>query len=147
MNLNGTILIVEDCEEAVPPLEIALQSHFGAPVRHSLDAEGALEILAESAYMLLAVITDLNLPCKTGFELIEGIRGSDTGALLPLIVVSANGESQARERALQLGADAFFVKPCSPAAICQSLERILHEKQLLATSDCTAPTPSSSDAE
>ncbi len=142
MTFSGTILIVEDCVEAVTPLEIALQTYFECPVQHATDAEIALDLLTNPEITYSAVITDLNLPGKSGFDLIEAVRTSPAGRVTPIIVVSACAETQAVERARRLGADAFFAKPCSPVAVCQSLERILHAKQLLPASSRITITPS-----
>lgn len=125
------MLIVEDCEDCIPPLEIALEGSFHCAVHHSLDAEDALAALKSASTAPLALITDVNLPGGDGFELISAVRNEPAWASLPIVVVSATGDPQAPAKARARGADAFFSKPYSPAIVCQELERILHAKQNL----------------
>ena len=127
MNSSPFILLVEDCEEAVAVLQLALETHFHCPVHCAPDAPRALAILdAEGAP--LAIVTDLHLPGVDGFQLIELIRGYHSCALTPIVVLSADTHSRTPRRVLELGADAFFEKPCSPMGICLQLEQILHAK-------------------
>jgi CheY-like chemotaxis protein len=66
------------------------------------------------------------MPGMDGFELIERVRASAGMAAIPIIVVSADGGPETQARARRLGANAFFVKPYSPAAVRQRLEELLH---------------------
>ena len=44
-----------------------------------------------------------------------------------IIVVSGDSDPETPERVRRLGADAYFAKPYSPAAVRDTLERLLHE--------------------
>jgi DNA-binding response OmpR family regulator len=106
---------------------MALEAHYRFPVRYARDAAHAFGILGEYGAPV-ALITDLNLPDVDGFELIGLFRRYDSCARTPIIVLSADTHPGTPVRVLELGADAFFEKPCSPAGICLQLERILHAK-------------------
>lgn len=120
-----SILIVED-ESDVAPLEIALASLGDVGVHVVADARAALSFLEQHGHAIAGVITDLNLPHVDGFELVAAIRSNAQHASLPIIVVSGNANPDVPRRALQVGADAFFAKPYSPAEIRQTLARLLH---------------------
>jgi CheY-like chemotaxis protein len=120
-----SILIVED-ESDVAPLEIALASLGDVGVHVVADARAALSFLEQNGHSIAGVITDLNLPHVDGFELVAAIRSNAQHASLPIIVVSGNANPDVPRRALQIGADAFFAKPYSPAEIRQTLARLLH---------------------
>jgi CheY-like chemotaxis protein len=139
------ILIVDDCEDAVPALEIALQTFYHCNVRHSPNGAHALATLTNSDQQPLAIITDLNLPDTDGYQLIGSLRGNGQWAHTPIIVISADTHPQTPGRVRELGADAFFSKPYSPAGICQSLERILHAKDEHHTSGDSARSLSRPD--
>jgi FixJ family two-component response regulator len=66
------------------------------------------------------VITDLQMPGMSGLDLLERLRehGIDT----PVIVITAFPEPAVRQRALQLGARAFFSKPFDAGAILAEIE-------------------------
>jgi CheY-like chemotaxis protein len=140
MKADPYILIVDDCEDAVPALQIALETFYHCKVRHSPDGAHALDLLAQAGEQPLAIITDLNLPETDGYELIGSLRANGQWAHTPIIVISADTHPQTPGRVRELGADAFFAKPYSPAGVCQSLERILHAKDEHRNS---APVPGS----
>jgi CheY-like chemotaxis protein len=60
------------------------------------------------------VLLDLNLPCKTGFEVLQWIRDHpEHGTLLVVVLTSSSAEKDAH-RAYLLGANSYVVKPSSP---------------------------------
>ena len=60
------------------------------------------------------VLLDLNLPARSGFEVLEWIRNRQELQGLLVIVISSSGRPEDRERARALGADDYLVKPASP---------------------------------
>ncbi len=76
---------------------------------------------------MVALITDVNLPSMDGLELVSRIRSGGAYADLPIIVVSADTDPRMPARALEAGADAFFPKPYSPAAVRKKVEELIHE--------------------
>jgi two-component system cell cycle response regulator DivK len=73
------------------------------------------------------VVTDLGLARDrlAGLELIERIRSREETRRLPLIVVTANGVAQDRERVLDAGCNSYLVKPCLPDALAAEIQRLL----------------------
>jgi CheY-like chemotaxis protein len=120
-----TVLIVEDTEWSRTALEIALTSIAGLALASVASAEEALAYLA--AHPISALITDLNLPGMDGFALIETIRARASENRLPIVVVSGDTDPRTPQRLSVLGADAFFPKPYSPAAVRRKLEHLLYE--------------------
>ena len=119
-----TILLVDDAEDCLSMLELALHGMPGVQMRSARNAEDALTLLAGGR--VSAVITDLQLPGMTGLELIAQIRGEQSVQRVPIIVVSAAADPSAPQQALASGADAFFAKPFSPAAVRRKLEELIH---------------------
>jgi CheY-like chemotaxis protein len=68
-----------------------------------------------------AIILDINMPGGTGIEALKRIRSSLKTALIPVVVVSSNGDPQLPEKTRRLGADGFFKKPVDPAALLAAL--------------------------
>lgn len=121
--MPSTVLIVEDAESGAEALEIALLALPGVSVHTARTGQQAWKILQEQP--VSAIITDLNMPQMDGFELIERVRSRAMG--VPIIVVSGSTDPEAPHRVRCLGANAFFSKPYSPAAVRDTLERLLHE--------------------
>ena len=111
------VLIVEDSENAAAMLEIALGRIPGVSVQLATSALEALRILNGGGPAVQAIVTDLNMPRMDGFELIRRIRENQLLAATPIIVVSADTDPATPQRIAQLGVDAFFAKPFSPAQV------------------------------
>jgi CheY-like chemotaxis protein len=121
-----TIVVVDDAEDCVATLEVALQALPGVLVRPARTAEEALDLLA--AEPVNAVITDIHLPAMNGLEFIARIRRDPVLRSLPVIVVSADADPAGPRLALESGADAYFAKPFSPGAVRKKLEELIHAR-------------------
>ena len=86
----------------------------------------ALRILDRPGPAIQAIVTDLNMPRMDGFELIRRIREDGRTSALPIIVVSADTDPETPERIAQMGVNAFFAKPFSPAQVREKLEQLLN---------------------
>lgn len=119
------ILIVEDRND-VTPLEIALASLNHLRIRTVRNGRDALQVITANFADIAAIVTDLDLPFIDGFELITAVRSNPSDHKLPIIVISGHTDPAIRGRLRDLGVDAFFTKPYSPAAVCQTLEGLLY---------------------
>jgi len=117
------VLVVEDTDVCSATLEIALGRIDGVAVHCFHAAEEAVRWLESGA--AAAVVTDLDLPGISGFELIEQLRRQPRHALLPVVVISGDGDPGTPARVRALGADAFFSKPYSPAEVRQKVEQLI----------------------
>ena len=118
------VLIVEDSENSAAMLEIAFSEIPGVSLLLASSAVEAWRILHNGA-AVRAIVTDLNMPRMDGFELIRRIREDRELSATPIIVVSADTDPATPGRIAQLGVDAFFPKPYSPARVRRKLEQIL----------------------
>ena len=125
----GAVLIVEDSENSAATLEIAFLGIPGIAVLLASSALEALRILdgrddgRDSP--IRAIVTDLNMPCMDGFELIRRVRGNARLSGTPIIVVSADTDPATPQRVADLGVSAYFSKPYSPTQVRRKLEQIL----------------------
>lgn len=121
------MLIVDDSDQLAATLEVALSGYPGLAVLRAKDGQEALEIL-ESRPDVRALVTDLQMPRMDGFELIGRIRADGRLGRLPIIAVSGCTDPRTPARARQIGADAFFGKPFSPAGLCERLARLIESR-------------------
>lgn len=119
-----TILLVDDSEECIATLDLALQTLPGVVIRPAPSAEAALAVMESDT--VSAVITDIHLPEMTGLELVTRIRQDPRFRSLPILVVSADADPSTPARALGLGANAYFSKPFSPGAMRKKLEELVY---------------------
>jgi len=104
------ILVVDDSEAIRDIIKLTLQFK-GYEVTDANDGREAYDILSHSSYDL--VITDLEMPRMSGYELIDRIRNDLRDAKLPIIVCSAE-LNVGKQQLLDKGANAFLRKPISP---------------------------------
>jgi CheY-like chemotaxis protein len=119
-----TVLLVDDAEDCIATLDVALQTLPGIAIRSAETAEAALELLKRET--ISAMITDLQLPGMTGIELIGRVRQEARFRTLPIVAISAATDPAAPQAALDSGANAFFKKPFSPGAVRRKLEELMH---------------------
>ena len=121
--MNRIVLIVEDTELCRDTLEVALMKLPNMAVQSVTSAEEALAWLGGNE--VCALVTDLHLPHMNGFELIEAVRRQPWRSSLPILVISGDSDPKIPTRLASLGANAFFSKPYSPAAVRQRLEQLI----------------------
>jgi CheY-like chemotaxis protein len=134
MMKNDTILHVEDREEDVFLLNYAFKrAQITNPVQVVMDGQEAIDYLAGSGKFAdrtqfplpSLVLLDLQLPSKTGLEILEWIRQQPAYRSLIVIVLSSSIHEGDIRRVYELGANAFLVKPSSTtilADMCQALK-------------------------
>lgn len=115
------ILLIEDNEA----LADATQEYFrqiGHPLDWTTSVEHAQRTLSWDDFDLL--ILDINLPGKSGYQLLQSLR--QKGNTIPVLILTARAEIDDRVSALDLGADDYMVKPVDfreLAARCRALLR------------------------
>jgi len=100
------ILVVDDEPAILRFLRAGLGSQ-GYVVAEATTGEAALEAIRQRRADL--VVLDLGLPDIDGLEVIRRIR--DSGATVPIIVLSSRGEEAVKVTALDAGADDYVTKP------------------------------------
>lgn len=73
----------------------------------------------------LMVLTDLNMPEITGIQLAERVRQIYSNAVLPIIMVTTQNESQDNEAALAAGVDAILHKPFNAKSLGEAISKLL----------------------
>jgi CheY-like chemotaxis protein len=121
----SAVLIVEDSENSAAMLEIAFQGIPGVRVLTAPSAAEALRILVGGSGPVRVMVTDLNMPRMDGYELIRRVRADQRLSGMPIIVVSADTDPATPQRIAELGVDAYFPKPYSPAMVRRKVEQLL----------------------
>jgi len=120
MGAKKTMLLVDDSENDLLLMQLAFQkAEFNADVQVVKDGEEAIAYLqGDSPYndrvrypMPTLVLLDLNMPKKTGFEVLSWMRAQPGIRRLPVIILTASMRSGDVEQAFDLNANFFLVKP------------------------------------
>jgi len=116
------ILVVDDDRRVVDLLNIALAAH-GYRVITASDGEEAVRMALGKRPDL--VVLDVRLPKKSGLEVCEILRQDPDDPHLPIIMVSAASETEARLQGFARGADDYLAKPFSPKELVARIKRLL----------------------
>lgn len=103
------ILLVDDNSTNVTLLEKLLANHGFRNVDSTTDPFNVLPILQSHEIDLL--ILDLSMPGMSGFDVMHAIHAAKLPYWVPIIVLTAHDDKEARLRALSLGARDFILKP------------------------------------
>src|SRR5262245_53056206 len=108
MKIANSILVVDDEELNREALARRLQGH-GYAVAVAKSGREAIERLGERRCDL--VLLDIMMPGMNGLEVLKFLRRIDSLIDLPIIMVTAKGDSQDMVEALELGANDYVTKP------------------------------------
>ncbi|MEE2640578.1 MAG: response regulator transcription factor [Planctomycetota bacterium] len=123
MMTPNKILLVEDDFE-LSKMVVEFLSPYGFDVATEGNGDLAVErILAEDP---AAVILDINLPGRDGFEVCRAIRAKYQGAI---IFLTARGDEIDEVVGLEIGADDFMAKPVRPHALLARLRTHIRRAQ------------------
>jgi CheY-like chemotaxis protein len=108
------ILVVDD-EHDMPAL---FQQRFRKEIRdHKVDfafaysGEEALDYLQEHPHEFVLILSDINMPGMSGFELLKRIKQNYHTPPPSVIMITAYGDTENYNQAMALGADDFLTKP------------------------------------
>ncbi|TSC94028.1 MAG: Response regulators consisting of a CheY-like receiver domain and a winged-helix DNA-binding domain [Parcubacteria group bacterium Licking1014_1] len=107
----NNILIVEDEDFLIRALQDNLTAE-GYTVDTAKDGEEAIEKIGKKKPNL--ILLDLLMPKKDGFYVLEELKKNPQWKLIPVIVLSNIGEDTAIKRAMEMGANDYFVKSQHP---------------------------------
>lgn len=91
----------------------------------------ALEKLQEDLPDL--IICDVMMPEMDGYAFVESVREEPRTSWIPVIFLSAKGQSQDRIKGLNMGADVYMVKPFEPEELIAQVESSLAQAARLTT--------------
>lgn len=111
------ILLIEDAEPDVFLVREALrQAGIACELKVLDDGEKAVDFIDEldensAAPCPDVVLLDLNLPKRSGDQILEHMRQSERCGQIPVIVVTSSDSPKDREQTSRLGATIYFRKP------------------------------------
>ena len=127
-----TILVVED-EPHIREVLSGLLTALGYRLLMAASAEQALDALNVVSPDL--VLTDVHLGAMSGIELCARLKADPRYELMPVVILTAVGDLEARVAGLAAGADDFFTKPVEFVELRTRLTALLRVKMLLGQLD------------
>jgi two-component system, chemotaxis family, chemotaxis protein CheY len=116
-------LVVEDSPTMRQLIVFALRR---IPRLSIVEAEDGLEALKKlAAQRFDIVLTDINMPVMDGLKLVHRIRSDETLKDLPVVIITTEGGTEDRQRALALGANAYITKPIQGPHVLATVKELL----------------------
>jgi DNA-binding response OmpR family regulator len=133
MSIAMTRLLVIDDDEKL----LALLHDYLVEERYEVRAESDASLGVSQAlsgdYAL--VVLDVMMPKLNGLDVLRRIRREST---LPVVMLTARGDDIDRITGLELGADDYVAKPCTPRELVARIRAILRRTQIPVGADLTA---------
>ncbi|WP_069803540.1 response regulator [Thermogemmatispora onikobensis] len=117
------VLVVDDSPSVRRVVGNMLKQH-GWEVQTARDGVEALELI--SSQPPAAVLLDIEMPRMDGYELMATVRSQEQYRTLPLVVLTSRAASKHKQRAMQLGASAYIVKPYQDEELISTLNRLVY---------------------
>jgi two-component system, chemotaxis family, sensor kinase CheA len=117
-------ILVADDALVVRELQRSILQHAGYRVIVAEDGYAALDVLTRERVNL--VLTDVEMPGMTGFDLTRAIRAHPDLQHLPVVILSSRSSPEDHQEGLDAGADAYIVKEeYGETALLAAVERLL----------------------
>ena len=126
---GARIFIVDDQEPNVRLLEQVLHRAGFGNLRSFADGGSMLDVVGSDGPDL--ILLDLHMPAPDGFAVLEALQARTADdVFLPVLVLTADAERQARSRALAAGAKDFLVKPIDAEEVVLRVRNLLETRLL-----------------
>jgi CheY-like chemotaxis protein len=107
-----SILLAEDNPADVYLIEEALREHgVNFNIHVAEDGEAAIRLLSKDEIQPDIVLLDLNMPKRSGSEVLDRLRAKPGAADIPVIILTSSDSPSDREEAMRLGATRYIRKP------------------------------------
>jgi len=116
-------LVVEDSPMMRQLLVFALARIKQLKVTEAEDGVDGLRKLATGTFDL--IITDINMPIMDGLKLVQRIRSDEKHKDVPIIIITTEGSTEDRQRAMALGANAYITKPIQAPQVISEVKALL----------------------
>jgi two-component system chemotaxis response regulator CheY len=116
-------LLVEDSPMMRQLLAFALYRIKGLTVVESDDGVDALRKLSKGRFDI--IVTDINMPLLDGLKLVQRVRSDPVHKDTPIVVVTTDSASDDKDRAFELGANAYITKPIQASQVIATIRQLL----------------------
>ena len=137
MNKSGPIVVIEDDADDQEIMKTVFEDlGYSNLIIYFSDGEEALKYLIETRIKPFLILSDINMPRLSGFELREKIWLNENLNLkcIPYLFFTTTSSQKAVINAYSQSAQGFFIKPNSIAKLEAIIKRIIEYWQ-----ECEAP--------
>lgn len=121
------LLLIEDNPDVVQYTTALLKDHYQITIAR--DGEEGIQTALETIPDL--IISDLKMPRKNGYEVCGSLKTDNRTSHIPIILVSAQADQDAKNDGFRSGADAYLSKPFNREELFIRLEQLIKLRQRL----------------
>ncbi len=119
--MNAKVLVADDSGTMRKIIIRSLNAVGIKDIVEAADGDEACTLFETEQFDL--VLTDWNMPGKTGLEVVQTIRA--TGSKVPIVLITTEGEKGRVLQAIQAGVSDYLVKPFEADSLREKLEKHL----------------------
>ncbi|PYG25580.1 response regulator transcription factor [Pelagimonas varians] len=119
--MAGHVLVIEDEPNIIEAIKFILSREGWNVATHSNGEDAADVVRAKSPDVL---ILDVMLPGRSGYDILRELRGDAATQALPVLMLTARGQTKDREMAESAGASRFMTKPFSNAEVLEAVRAL-----------------------
>jgi len=118
---RDTVLLVEDNADVMTYLSAVLaESYQVLTARNGQEGiDKALEYIPD------IIVSDVMMPVKTGFELCKALKSDDRSSHIPIVLLTAKADHEAKIAGLTYGADVYLSKPFNQEELQLQLKKLV----------------------
>ena len=120
--MGRQVLVIEDEPNILEAIRFLLIREGWQVSAHS-DGTDAVEVVCESKPDLL--ILDMMLPGRSGMDILRDLREIEDTRALPVLMLTARGQSRDRDMAEKAGVNRFMTKPFSNIEVLTAVRDLL----------------------
>jgi len=115
------VIIIEDNAEISEAVALCLQTYWpGTEIAFAILGKKGIEAVRGTLFDL--VILDINLPDIDGFAVLQEVRCFSS---VPVVILTVRGTEKDINRGLEMGANAYVIKPFKPRDLLTRLQEVL----------------------
>ncbi len=120
--MGKKVLLIEDEPNIIEAISFILKRDGWIVATH---ADGTTAMSAIERHAPDVVILDVMLPGRSGFDVLQELRSGEATAALPVLMLTARGQTKDREMAERLGASRFMTKPFSNKEVLACVQELV----------------------
>jgi len=128
-NKGGGVVMVVDDSLSVRKIASMLLENNGYTVKTATHGLEALDLLEEEGANVDFILTDLEMPVMHGYELLGELNRRGMLENIPVVVLTSRGGDAHRQKAFNLGASDYLVKPFEEETLVGMVRKYIHRHQ------------------
>ncbi len=124
MSTTYNVLVVEDSPTMRQLIVFALKRIRGLKITEANDGVDGLKKISAEKFDL--ILTDINMPIMDGLKLVSLVRNDPTHKEVPIVIITTEGATEDKDRAMAIGANDYITKPIQTIKIIEVAKRLLN---------------------